>query len=81
MARFSFRQAELFFLGRAEALPAPLGRSPVTGPYLVLTSPTGSYLALLALTEPHLVITKRYLGLTLPYLGLTLPYWAFFGPY
>ena len=29
MALFSFRQAELFFLGGAEAPPAPLGRSPV----------------------------------------------------
>ena len=29
MALFSFRQAELFFLGGAAAPPAPLGRSPV----------------------------------------------------
>ena len=29
MALFSFRQAELFFLGGAAAPPAPLGRTPV----------------------------------------------------
>ena len=30
MALFSFRQAELFFIGGAEAPPAPLGRTPVS---------------------------------------------------
>ena len=30
VALFSFRQAELFFLGGAEAPPAPLGRTPVS---------------------------------------------------
>ena len=29
VALFSFRQAEIFFLGGAEAPPAPLGRTPV----------------------------------------------------
>ena len=40
MALFSFRQAELFFLGGAAAPPAPLGRSPVNrmgGEYIGFT--------------------------------------------
>ena len=39
VALFSFRQAEIFFLGGAEVPPAPLGRTPVAKKYVMNDAP------------------------------------------